>query len=102
EGRRNREEARRIRPPDGGPRLHRAPGPPAGRVVYAGQAGRVGAMYIVDRRLNPSGKSLENRQRFLRRAKALVQRAVRDSSQQRDIPDILEGGEIGIPLEGVD
>src|SRR5690349_6744898 len=59
-------------------------------------------MYILDRRLNPSGKSLENRQRFLRRAKALVQRAVRDSSQQRDIPDILEGGEIGIPLEGVD
>ena len=31
-------------------------------------------MHIVDRRLNPGGKSLENRQRFLRRAKALVQR----------------------------
>src|SRR4051794_21288136 len=59
-------------------------------------------MYILDRRLNPSGKSLENRQRFLRRAKALVQRAVRDSSQRRDIPEILEGGEIGIPVEGVD
>ena len=28
-------------------------------------------MYIIDRRLNPSGKSLANRQRFLRRAKAL-------------------------------
>lgn len=59
-------------------------------------------MYILDRRLNPSGKSLENRQRFLRRAKALVQRAVRDSSQRRDIPEILEGGEIAIPVEGVD
>ncbi|WP_147022959.1 DUF444 family protein, partial [Microvirga aerophila] len=34
-------------------------------------------MSIIDRRLNPGGKSLSNRQRFLRRAKALVQRAVR-------------------------
>ena len=32
-------------------------------------------MYIIDRRLNPGGKSLANRQRFLRRAKALVRRA---------------------------
>ena len=35
-------------------------------------------MFIVDRRLNPGSKSLENRQRFLRRAKALVQGAVKD------------------------
>ncbi|GAH59751.1 unnamed protein product, partial [marine sediment metagenome] len=35
-------------------------------------------------------KSLENRQRFLRRAKALVQRAVKDTSQKRDIRDVLE------------
>jgi uncharacterized protein len=59
-------------------------------------------MYIVDRRLNPRGKSLENRQRFLRRAKALVQRAVKQSSQNRDIEDVLQGGEISIPLDGVD
>lgn len=58
-------------------------------------------MQIIDRRLNPSGKSLENRQRFLRRAKAAVQRAVRESSQNRDIPDILEGGEISIPTGGL-
>ena len=58
-------------------------------------------MHIVDRRLNPSSKSLENRQRFLRRAKALVQRAVRNSSQGRDIADILQGGEVSIPLDGV-
>lgn len=58
-------------------------------------------MYIVDRRLNPSGKSLENRQRFLRRAKALVQRAVKKSSQHRDIKDVLEGGEVEISLDGM-
>jgi len=50
------------------------------------------AIHIVDRRLNPGGKSLENRQRFLRRAKALVQGAVKKSSQERDIKDVLEGG----------
>ena len=59
------------------------------------------AMYIVDRRLNPGGKSLENRQRFLRRAKALVQSAVKKSSQDRDFRDVLEGGEVSIPLDGM-
>src|ERR1700694_276086 len=58
-------------------------------------------MHIVDRRLNPAGKSLENRQRFLRRAKALVQGAVKKSSQDRDIRDVLEGGEVSIPLDGM-
>src|ERR1700712_3228535 len=59
-------------------------------------------MHIVDRRLNPGGKSLENRQRFLRRAKALVQKAVYESTQGRDIQDILKGGEISIPLGGTE
>jgi len=59
-------------------------------------------MYIVDRRLNPRGKSLENRQRFLRRAKAVVQRAVKHSSQGRDIQDVVQGGEVTIPLDGMD
>jgi uncharacterized sporulation protein YeaH/YhbH (DUF444 family) len=60
------------------------------------------AIHIVDRRLNPGSKSLENRQRFLRRAKALVQSAVKKSSHDRDIKDVLEGGEVSIPLDGMD
>ena len=48
-------------------------------------------MHIVDRRLNPGSKSLENRQRFLRRAKARVRGAVEKSLQDRDISDVLEG-----------
>jgi uncharacterized protein len=56
-------------------------------------------IHIVDRRLNPGGKSLENRQRFLRRAKSLVQAAVKKTSQDRDIKDVLEGGEVAIPLD---
>jgi len=59
------------------------------------------AIHIVDRRLNPGSKSLENRQRFLRRAKALVQGAVKKSSEERDIRDVLEGGEVSIPLDGM-
>ena len=58
-------------------------------------------MHIVDRRLNPSGKSLENRQRFLRRAKTLVQGAVKKASEDRDIKEVLEGGEVTIPLDGM-
>ncbi len=59
-------------------------------------------MHIVDRRLNPRGKSLENRQRFLRRAKALVRQAVKRASQERAIEDVLAGGEVAIPLGGLD
>ena len=58
--------------------------------------------HVIDRRLNPGGKSLENRQRFLRRAKAQVQSAVKKSSQDRDIKDVLEGGEVSIALDGMD
>jgi uncharacterized sporulation protein YeaH/YhbH (DUF444 family) len=58
-------------------------------------------MQILDRRLNPRGRSLPNRQRFLRRAKALVQEAVRDASAKRDIRDADAGGEVSIPLHGI-
>ncbi len=58
-------------------------------------------MYIIDRRLNPGGKSLANRQRFLRRAKAQIQRAVRQTAGDRDITDLERGGEVSIPAEGV-
>ena len=37
-------------------------------------------MHIIDRRLNPGGKSFANRQRFLRRARAQVRRAVREDA----------------------
>ncbi|MBE7186317.1 MAG: YeaH/YhbH family protein [Methylobacterium mesophilicum] len=58
-------------------------------------------MHIVDRRLDGGGKSLANRQRFLRRAKALVQQAVRHSGKERSIRDFDGGGEVKIPLDGV-
>ncbi|MGY3581509.1 uncharacterized sporulation protein YeaH/YhbH (DUF444 family) [Bradyrhizobium sp. USDA 4341] len=59
-------------------------------------------MQFIDRRLNPGGKSLENRQRFLRRAKETVRDAVRKASQDRNIKDVLEGGEVTISIGGMD
>jgi uncharacterized protein len=58
-------------------------------------------MQILDRRLNPRGRSLPNRQRFLRRARTLVQDAVRDASAKRDIRGADQGGEVSIPLHGI-
>src|SRR5512145_804474 len=58
-------------------------------------------MNIIDRRLNPGGKSFANRQRFLRRARAQVRRAVREASSHRSIKDAGKGGEISIPAGGV-
>ena len=58
-------------------------------------------MHIVDRRLNPGGKSFANRQRFLRRARAQVRKAVREASSSRSIKDAGKGGEISIPTGGV-
>jgi uncharacterized sporulation protein YeaH/YhbH (DUF444 family) len=45
-------------------------------------------MNIVDRRLNPQGKSLSNRQRFIRRAKKELTEAVRKASGERKIADL--------------
>lgn len=58
-------------------------------------------MNIIDRRLNPGGKSFANRQRFLRRARAQVRKAVREASSSRSIKDAGKGGEVSIPAGGV-
>ncbi|MCW4116315.1 YeaH/YhbH family protein [Aurantimonas sp. MSK8Z-1] len=58
-------------------------------------------MHIIDRRLDPGGKSLANRQRFIRRARALVRQAVREASGSRGIREVDEGGSVSIPADGV-
>lgn len=59
-------------------------------------------MYVIDRRLNPSGKSLPNRQRFLRRAGKVLREAVRNVSASRPIREVGEGGVVIIPARGID
>ncbi len=57
-------------------------------------------MRIVDRRLNPGGKSFSNRQRFLRRVRDTVERAVREASRERAIEDLENAHEITVPADG--
>jgi uncharacterized protein len=45
-------------------------------------------MNIIDRRLNPQGKSLSNRRRFIRRAKQELAEAVHKSTAERSISDL--------------
>jgi uncharacterized protein len=57
--------------------------------------------YIIDRRLNSKNKSAVNRQRFLRRYREQIQKAVTDSVSQRSIKDIDKGGKISIPTKDI-
>ncbi len=57
--------------------------------------------YIIDRRLNAKNKSTVNRQRFLRRYKKHIKKAVADAVSQRSITDINKGEEISIPSKDV-
>jgi hypothetical protein len=53
--------------------------------------------HFIDRRLNPKGKSLGNRQRFLRRARAQIRDAVQKSLKDRSVSDFEKGQRISIP-----
>jgi uncharacterized sporulation protein YeaH/YhbH (DUF444 family) len=56
--------------------------------------------YFIDRRLNPKGKSLANRQRFLRRARAQIRDAVQKSLKDSAVADISKERKIKISTKG--
>ncbi|ASQ44827.1 YeaH/YhbH family protein [Legionella clemsonensis] len=56
---------------------------------------------IIDRRLNAGKKSTVNRQRFLRRYKNQIKRAVSDAVGKRSITEIDQGEEISIPARDI-
>src|SRR5579883_1380293 len=58
-------------------------------------------MNIVDRRPNPKGKSLSNRQRFLSRARAEVKSAVQNALKKRKVADVEHGEKVAIPMRGL-
>jgi uncharacterized sporulation protein YeaH/YhbH (DUF444 family) len=58
-------------------------------------------MNIVDRRLNPKGKSLGNRQRFLTRARAEVKGAVQEATRRRKVGDLEAAEKVSIPAKGI-
>ncbi len=57
--------------------------------------------YIVDRRLNAKNKSAVNRQRFLRRYKKHIKKAVGEAVSNRSITDIDQGEKISIPSKDI-
>jgi uncharacterized sporulation protein YeaH/YhbH (DUF444 family) len=56
--------------------------------------------HFIDRRLNPKGKSLGNRQRFLRRARAQIREAVQKSLKDAAVADIQKDRKIRISTKG--
>lgn len=58
--------------------------------------------YIIDRRLNPRGKSLGNRQRFIRRARAQIKDAVQKSLKDRTVSDFESGQEVSISTKSTE
>lgn len=57
--------------------------------------------YIVDRRLNSRKKSTVNRQRFLRRYRQHIKKAVSDAVDKRSITDTESGENISIPNQDI-
>lgn len=56
--------------------------------------------HIIDRRANPKGKNLPNRQKFLRKVRKHLKDQVRDAMNKRKITD--DGGEsISVPVDGI-
>lgn len=57
--------------------------------------------HFIDRRLNSKGKSTVNRQRFIRRYKQQIKKAVSDSISGRSVTDVTSGEEVGIPTRDI-
>jgi hypothetical protein len=59
------------------------------------------AMNVVDRRLNPGGKSLPNRQRFIRLAKETIKEAVVRSIRERALGEVGGKEVVSIPMKRI-
>ncbi|MDX3905359.1 MAG: YeaH/YhbH family protein [Pigmentiphaga sp.] len=56
---------------------------------------------LIDRRLNGRNKSAVNRERFIRRYKDQIRKAVRELVQERSIEEMDQGGEINLPAKDI-
>ncbi|MDP6875822.1 MAG: YeaH/YhbH family protein [Alphaproteobacteria bacterium] len=58
--------------------------------------------HFIDRRQNPGDRSLGNRQRFIRRARAQIKEALNNSIRDRKLGDVSNGEDLSIPSKGID
>src|SRR5512140_3736475 len=56
-------------------------------------------LHLNDRRLNGRNNSAVNRERFLRRYKEHIRRAVKDMIAERSITDMDKGGDVNVPAK---
>jgi len=56
--------------------------------------------HFIDRRLNPKGKSLANRQRFLRRARTQIREAVQKSLKDANVADLGKERKVKVSTKG--
>lgn len=56
---------------------------------------------IIDRRKNTKGKSINNRQKFLKRVEDQIHKAIPDIISQESIKDSSQGGKVKVPVKGV-
>lgn len=61
----------------------------------------MGITHIIDRRLNGKHKSAVNRERFLRRYREHIKKAVADAVKKRSITDIERGESVSIPTRDI-
>jgi uncharacterized sporulation protein YeaH/YhbH (DUF444 family) len=57
--------------------------------------------YLIDRRLNGRNKSAVNRERFIRRYKEQIRRAVKGMVAERSITDMAKGGDVKVPARDI-
>jgi len=57
--------------------------------------------YLIDRRLNGRNRSAVNRERFIRRYKDHIRRAVKDMVAERSIKEMVQGGEVKVPARDI-
>lgn len=58
--------------------------------------------HFIDRRQNPKGKSLGNRQRFLRRTRHHLKQKVNQAIKQRSVRDLERGETVSVPTKPID
>jgi hypothetical protein len=58
-------------------------------------------LQLIDRRLNGRNKSAVNRERFIRRYKDHIRRAVKDMIADRSIKDMVQGGQVKVPAKDI-
>jgi hypothetical protein len=56
--------------------------------------------YIIDRRKNPKGKNLSNRQRFIKRTKKAIEKQIKENIVDRSISDKSDE-DVNIPIDGI-